>query len=157
MHDQNWRRRVEHKLDRLLEIGEKLLMTSQEELALLKAIDDATTTIGGNVQKVANDVQTISAAAGQISTEIDQLLANSNVPSDVADALNALKTKSDALQTAAKASSDALDAQVPVLQGIATKGAGTPVPVPVAPAVLAAQETTPMVDAVQPPPGGGGQ
>jgi hypothetical protein len=36
-----------------------------------------------------------------------------------------------ALSDASQASSDALDAQVPVLAAIATKGAATPVPVPV--------------------------
>lgn len=146
--------RIEVKLDRILRNQEKAKVTQQEELALLQALDAATTTIGGNVQKVADDVQTISTAAAGISKEIDQLLANQsgNVPDDVASALNTLKGKVDTLKAAAQSSSDALDAQVPVLQGIATKGSTTPVPVPVpAPptnpaAVQAAQETTPMVD-----------
>lgn len=106
-------------------------MTTQEELDLLKQIDDATTAIGANVDTVVTSTGNIATTANTISTEIDALLANNAVPPAVATQLSAIGTRIASLGTSAATASSTLAAQVPVLEAIATKGAGTPVPVPV--------------------------
>ena len=115
---------TKHDLDeleaRLNKRLDKIMATEQDVVAALQKIDAATTKIAANVQGEANTIQTIS-------DEIDALiskLSNAGVSQALLDEATALAEKT-------QAASDALDAQVPVLQAIATKGANNPVPVPV--------------------------
>lgn len=92
----------------------------QQEIDALNKIDAATTAIATNLTTQAGVVQTIS-------DEVDALVAaqtNAGVPQAIIDQTTALADK-------AQAAADALNAQVPALQAIATKGASNPVPVPV--------------------------
>lgn len=123
--DLEWRRSHEglatkHDLD---EWGKKIMATEAEVKAALDKIDAATTKTAANLQVVADLDQ-------KISDELDALLAKlqtAGVSQELLDATSALAER-------AQASSDALDAQVPVLQAIAAKGAANPVPLPVPPA-----------------------
>lgn len=92
----------------------------QLEIDALNKIDAATTQIAATLTTQAGVVQTIS-------TEVTALVAAqqaAGVPQAIIDQTTALATK-------AQAAADALTAQVPTLQAIATQGAGNPVPVPV--------------------------
>jgi hypothetical protein len=130
---------IEQKLDLTLTQLEKLIVTTQEERDLLTTVDQATTAIGNNVQVIANNVTTASSVISIISDEMDQLIANSNVPTDIVSQLTSLRDKSQAAAAALDASTSALTAQVPALQAIATKGASNPVPVPPPPPPAPAQ------------------
>ncbi len=89
--------------------------------AVLEKIDTATT-------KIATNLQTIADTDQKISDEIDAFIASAPVGTVLSSAqVNQLKALADRAQS----SSDASDAQVAVLQAIATKGAKDPVPVPV--------------------------
>lgn len=100
-------------------------LTDQELAELLGNIDKTTTHTGENVQKIADVTQTIS-------TEIDTFLSASPTGTVMTqenfDALTAIKNK-------AQLASDAGDAQVTVLLGVAAKGEPT-VPAPPAPVEL---------------------
>jgi predicted GTPase len=111
--------RIEQKVDHIM-------ATEQQVLDGLAKIDAATTKIAGNVQVVADVLQTVS-------TEVDALeaaLLAAGVSQGLVDQVSAIGDR-------AQAASDALDAQVPVLQAIAAKGVINPVPVapPVTPTV----------------------
>jgi ABC-type transporter Mla subunit MlaD len=87
---------------------------------VLQKIDAATTKTAANLQIIADTDQ-------KISDEIDAFLAAAPAGTVLTDAqATQLQSLADRLQ----ANSDATDAQVPVLQAIAAKGAGNPVPVP---------------------------
>ena len=101
-----------------------ILMAIADIDAALAKIDAATTKTAANIQIVADTDQ-------KISDEIDAFLAAAPPGTVITDAqVASLQALGDRVQ----ASSDALDAQVPVLQAIAAKGAANPVPVPVPPA-----------------------
>jgi len=110
------------KLDDLGQKVGKIMLNEQQELDLLATLDRTTTAIGANVSVIATVNQTIS-------DELDALLLKQQaegVSQAILDATKALADKSQAAATA-------LEAQIPVLQGIASKGAANPVPVPVPP------------------------
>lgn len=112
--------RIEQKLDQLTKQGAKIMADEQLEIDALNKIDAATTQIAATLTTQAGVVQTIS-------TEVTALVAAqqaAGVPQSIIDQTTALATK-------AQAAADALTAQVPTLQAIATQGAGNPVPVPV--------------------------
>lgn len=109
----------EHRLTQKLE---KIMAAIDDANAALAKIDGATTKIATNIQAEA-DIQQ------KISDELDVLIANAAGQGVPAAFVTSLQGVADRVQ----ASSDALDANVPVLQGIATKGAQNPVPVPVPP------------------------
>lgn len=102
---------------------------------LLKKLDDTTNKIGENVTAIATATQAIADTDQTISNELDTLIANAaasgNTPADVLNAFQAAADKLQGNSDKADAAVVALQAQIPVLQGIAAKGA--PV-VPVAPA-----------------------
>jgi uncharacterized protein HemY len=111
-------------LDRIAEMEQKIMATQADIEAALSKIDVATTKTAANIQIVADTDQ-------KISDEIDVLLKEVQPGTVVTDEqVTRLQSFADRMQ----ANSDALDAQVPVLQAIAAKGAGNPVPVPVPPA-----------------------
>lgn len=125
--------RIESKLDQISLGVQQIMATEQQALDALKKIDTATTAIAANVQTVSTTTTTIATGLGNVSTEIDNLLAalkNAGVSQAVIDSVTALGTKVDTLQTASQGASDALAAQVPVLEAIAAKGVTNPVPVP---------------------------
>ncbi len=106
--------RIEQKVDKLMGLAE-------DNAAAMAKIDAATTKIASNVQIIADTDQ-------KISDEMDAFLAGVTPGATLTqEQVDAAKALSDRLQ----ASSDALDAQVPVLQAIAAKGNTNPVPVPV--------------------------
>ncbi len=106
-------------LDRIEQKVNQIMATEQQVIDSLNKIDAATTKIGTNVQTVADVLQTVS-------TEVDALEAALKA-AGVSDALVA---QASALGDKVQSASDALDAQVPVLQAIAAKGVINPVPVP---------------------------
>ena len=111
---------INNKLDKLTEQGEKLMATEQQVIDALTAIDEAT-------DKIADNVATIATVDQSISTEMTALIA----ALQAAGVDQALVDQATALKVKAQAASDALDLQVPVLQGIASQGVITPVPAPV--------------------------
>lgn len=103
----------------LKQLENKIMATEQQVLDALGKIDTATS-------KIATNLQTESTVLQTVSDEIDALktaLSNAGVSQNLIDTATALQAK-------VQASSDALDAQVPVLQAIAAKGVLNPVPVP---------------------------
>lgn len=112
---------------------EKIMATEQQALDALKIIDTATTKIAGNVTAiVALQVQQ-GGAVKTISDDVDSLLASlqsAGVPQDIIDQATAIGTKATAAGAASDGIVAAAQALVPVLQGIAGKGAVNPVPVP---------------------------
>ena len=108
------------QLDRIESMLRTIMATEQQVVDALNKIDAATTKIGTNVQTVADTLQTVS-------NEVDALEAALKA-AGVSDALVA---QAGALSDKVQQASDALDAQVPVLQGIAAKGVMNPVPTPV--------------------------
>ncbi len=95
-------------------------MDGNEQIqAALDKIDVATNKIATNVQSNANVIQTIS-------DELDALVAKLMTSTGVDPAL---VQKAQNLADRAQTASDALDAQVPVLQAIAAKGVSNPVPI----------------------------
>lgn len=126
--------RMEDILGAIKTITEKVKMTQQEELALIQEIDAATTGIANNVDALATTQAKNSELLQTISNEVDQLLTgNPDVPAPVVDALQALRGRLNQARTASDAVTAGLNAQVPVLEAIASKGAKNPVPVPVPP------------------------
>jgi uncharacterized phage infection (PIP) family protein YhgE len=100
----------------------------------LAAIDAATTKIAANVEVQATALQTQANTIQTISDEMDALelaLKNAGVPQELIDQANGLASKTQAASDAMDTQVTALQAQVPVLQAIAAKGATNPVPVPV--------------------------
>jgi chromosome segregation ATPase len=96
-----------------------IMATEAEVKAALDKIDAATTKIGSNLTVISGTITTIG-------TEVDALvdaLKNAGVPQAILDQATALGVSLDA-------ASNALDAQVPVLNAIAAKGVINPVPVP---------------------------
>jgi len=92
----------------------------QDVLDALAKIDAATTKIGATIQTEANVIQTVSDEVDALVTA----LQNAGVSQALVDQASALAEKT-------QASSESLDALVPVLQAIAAKGVTNPVPVPV--------------------------
>ena len=107
-------KRIEQKVD-------KIMATQAEIEAALAKVDAATNKLASNVQLIADTDQ-------KISDEIDAFLKAAPVGTVITDAQAA---QLQAIADRAQATSDASDAQVAVLQAIAAKGAGNPVPVPV--------------------------
>lgn len=103
----------------LTEGQKKIMATEQQITDALTKIDAATTKIAGNVGTVATTLQTVSDEMDAL----EKALASAGVS-------DALVAQASSLGDRVQAASDALDAQVPVLQAIATKGAANPVPVP---------------------------
>lgn len=110
-------------LDRIERKVDQIIMTDAELKALLGKIDTTTNALATNVQAIADVDQ-------KISDEIDALLAkpDNQLTPEVASQLQGF---ADRLQ----ATSDASDAQVAVLQGIAAKGQPVVPPPPPAPNV----------------------
>ena len=96
------------------------MATEQQVSDALDKIDQATTDI-------ATNVAAISTVDATISTEMTALVA----ALQAAGVSQALVDKATALQAKAQAAATALDAQIPVLQAIASQGVLNPVPTPV--------------------------
>jgi len=99
---------------------ERIMAKEQDVLDALAKIDAATTKIGATIQTEANVIQTVSDEVDALVTA----LQNAGVSQALVDQASALAEKT-------QASSESLDALVPVLQAIAAKGVTNPVPVPV--------------------------
>lgn len=105
---------------------------------LLSKVDVTTTKIGTNVDTIAGVQQTEADVIQTISNEVDALVAAGQAAGispeaaaklqDIADRLQGSSDRSDLVVTA-------LQAQVPVLQGIAAKGAPVVPPPPPTPQV----------------------
>ena len=108
------------KLDDLGQKVGKIMATEQQVSDALDKIDQATTDI-------ATNVAAISTVDATISTEMTALVA----ALQAAGVSQALVDKATALQAKAQAAATALDAQIPVLQAIASQGVLNPVPTPV--------------------------
>jgi hypothetical protein len=124
------------KLGALQVLGEKIMATEQAMADALVAIDKATTKISDNLVATNAALTDVSSVVGTISTEVDALvlaLQNAGVPQALIDQALSIGSKADAAGTATDAVVAATTALVPVLQGIASKGASNPVPVPVPP------------------------
>lgn len=109
-----------------------IMVTEQQALDALKAIDTATTRIAGNVQSIANLQASQGTVVKTISDDVDALLAslqNAGVPQDILDQATAIGTKATAAANASDGIVAAQQALIPVLQAIATKGVANPVPV----------------------------
>jgi len=106
---------------------DKIMISEQQVADVLNKIDVATTKIATNVQVEADGLQTISGEMDKLQSALAAALAAGTGVSQ------ALVDQANTLQTKVQAASDALDAQVPVLQAIAAKGVTNPVPVPVPP------------------------
>jgi hypothetical protein len=114
--------RVLGKLEELKVLGERIMATELEMKSALDKIDVATTKIGANLTVVSGVVTTIGE-------DVDALIAAlqaAGIPQELIDQATSIGTKSEAAVAA-------LDALVPVLQAIASKGVINPVPVPVPP------------------------
>lgn len=109
------------------QILKEIKIMDQATQDLLKKLDDTTNKIGDNVIIIAATTQTIADTDQTISTELDTLIANAaangNTPPDVLAAFQAAADKLQGNSDKADAAVVALQAQVPVLQGIAAKGA----------------------------------
>lgn len=121
------------KLDEIL----AYLLSMQKTLKEIKTMDQATQDllikVDATTNKIASNITVIANVDQQISDEMDALIAKIGSGATPADVTAALQGLADRLQ----ASSDASDAQVAVLQGIAAKGAPVvpePPPAPVLPA-----------------------
>ncbi len=111
--------RGDKKLDEILKLlhsvihtQEKILMTEQEALAVLTAIDAKTNQIATALQTEGDTLQTIS-------DEIDKLIAGGGIPTSVAARLQSL---SDGVQGV----SNTIDAHAVLAKAIAAKGAPVP-------------------------------
>lgn len=111
-------RNTNQRLERVEQGVTKIMATEQQVVDALNKIDAATTKVATNLTVVAQVTQTISDEMDALETA----LQNAGVPQALVDQASALGDR-------AQAASDALDAQVPVLQAIATKGVINPVPV----------------------------
>lgn len=118
-------RNIEQLLKQVLAKENIIIMDEQKVKDALSKIDAATTKIGANIQTVADTDQKISDEIDALQSALAAALANgTGVTQDLVDQAAAVSAK-------AQASSDALDALVPVLEGIAAKGVVNLVPVPV--------------------------
>jgi small-conductance mechanosensitive channel len=110
---------VKAQLDRI-EKGVQTVMATESQIAsVLNQIDATTNGIAANLTTVASVTTTIS-------TEVDALVT----ALDNAGVSQALLDQATALGTKAAAASDALNAQIPVLNAIAAKGVLAPPPPP---------------------------
>ncbi len=105
-----------------------ILMDESLVRASLDKIDAATTKAAGNIQTLANTDQTISNELDTLNSALAAALKSGSGVSQ------ALVDKAAALSAQSQAVSDSLDAMVPALTAIASKGISNPVPVPVPPA-----------------------
>jgi hypothetical protein len=132
---------IDAKLTTIQRTQELILSKEQDALDALKLIDDATTAVGANLTAISVNTQSIASVATTIDGEVKSMLAQlgnvSGVPQSVIDKLSALSTKATAMNTAAQAATDALAAQVPVLEAIASEGASNGVPLPPPPPIPA--------------------
>jgi len=96
----------------------KIMANEQQVIDALQKIDAATTKTGGNIQIIADTLQVVSKEVDDLETA----LKNAGVS-------DTLVSQATSLGDRVQAASDALDAQVPVLQAIAAKGVVNPVPV----------------------------
>lgn len=132
---------LDAKLTTIQHTQELILGKEQEALDALKAIDDATTAVGVNLTAISVNTQSIASVATTIDDEVKSMLAQlgnvGGVPQSVLDGLTSLSGKATAMKTAAQAATDALAAQVPVLEGIASEGASNGVPLPPPPPIPA--------------------
>jgi hypothetical protein len=115
---------ISGKVDHVL-MDEALVKSS------LDKIDAATTKAAGNIQILADTDQAISNEFDALNAALAAALANgTGVTQALVDQAAALGSKSQGV-------SDALDAMVPALQAIASKGVSNPVPVaiPASPAI----------------------
>ena len=112
---------ISGKVDQVL-MDEALVSTA------LDKIDVATTKAAGNIQTLANTDQTISTELDTLNTALAAALAAGT------GVTQALVDKASALSARSQAVSDSLDAMVPALTAIASKGVANPVPVPIPPA-----------------------
>jgi hypothetical protein len=108
-----------------------IIMDEQAVKDALTKIDAATTKIGGDVKIVADNTQAINNDVDALLAALKAALASGG------GVTQALVDQANALATSTQTQSDALDALVPVLQGIAAKGVINPVPVPVPPSPAA--------------------
>jgi hypothetical protein len=112
--------RILTKLGALKAQGEQIIVNEEQMKDALDKIDVATT-------KTAANLTVVSDVVGTISTEMDTLVAGlqaAGVSQALIDQAVALGAKADAVV-------EATDALVPVLQGIASRGAVNVVPIPV--------------------------
>jgi hydrogenase maturation factor HypF (carbamoyltransferase family) len=115
-------------LKTLIAQGKVLIMDEQQVKDALTKIDTATTQIAANLQIVATTAETIDEDVTALQAALAKALASgTGVTQDLVDQANSISTKS-------AGTADALAVLIPVLQGIASKGVITPVPVPVPPA-----------------------
>jgi hypothetical protein len=130
---------LDAKLTTIQHTQELILAKEQEALDALKLIDDATDAIGANITAIGVTTQSIATAGKTIDDEVKSLLAQlgniSGIPQSVMDGLTKIGTKTAAMTTAAQTATDALNAQVPVLEGIAAEGASNGVPLPPPPPI----------------------
>jgi hypothetical protein len=112
---------ISGKVDQVL-MDEALVSTA------LDKIDVATTKAAGNIQTLANTDQTISTELDALNSALAAALKSGSGVSQ------ALVDKAAALSARSQAVSDSLDAMVPALTAIASKGVANPVPIPVPPA-----------------------
>ena len=110
---------IEAKLNQIIEGQTKIMATEQQVIDALNKIDAATTAIAGNVSTVATGLATVG---GEVDALV-QALKNAGVS-------DTLVAQASALSDRLGAASDALAAQVPVLQQIAASGVLNPVPAP---------------------------
>lgn len=121
--------------------ADKIIMDEALVSALLTKIDAATTQIAANVQSEADSLTNVSTTVAAIGTDVDALqaalaaalAAGTGVSQALLDQATALQSKTQGASDALQASTDNLAALVPVLTGIASKGAINPVPIPVPP------------------------
>jgi len=114
-----------HALAGLKEQGKQIIMEEQQVKDLLAEIDQATNEIGENVSIIADTDQVISDEIDAFQTALaDALQRGQGVTQELIDQAAAVKGR-------AHASSKALADLVPVLKGIASKGATNVVPVKV--------------------------
>jgi len=109
-----------------------IMATEQQVAAALTSIDAATTKIGSNLSVIADTQAAQGAVISTISTEVDTLvtaLQNAGVSQAIIDQATAISDKASTAASTSDTLVTALQAQIPVLQAIATKGVVNPVPV----------------------------
>lgn len=116
--------------DKLVSIEGKVDHVLMDEALVkqkLDIIDAATTKAAGNIQILADTDQHISDEFDALAAALAAALANGT------GVTQALVDQASSGATKAQAVSDALDAMVPALSAIASKGIQNPVPVPIPP------------------------
>lgn len=112
----------------LHEMEKRIMATQADIIAALTAIDTATTAIANSIASESGVIQTIS---DEVNALVAAVPAGTVITDDQITQLQSLASR-------AQDAANSLTAQVPVLQGIASKGAANPVPVPVPPNIPAA-------------------